>query len=394
MPTSPYEMFWVTLRLGLTSFGGPIAHLGYFERTCVRERQWLTSAEYVGLVALCQSLPGPTSSQVGFLIGLRRAGWTGALAAWCGFTLPSALLMYGFAVLMPANPNPIVAAVVHGLMLTAVAVVAQAVWSMARTLCPDWQRASLACVAAAVLVLFSSPALQLAVMLGGAVGGLLLCPDATLPPANVGSPRPRIAGAALLSYVLLSVALPSLALLAPRGPVALASLFYRAGALVFGGGHVVLPLLQQELVPNGWVSDARFLGGYGLAQALPGPLFSIAAYLGAASAPPHLSLPWALIGLVAIFAPGLSLAIGGASLWSFLTRVRGAAAALAGVNAAVVGVLAAALYDPVWRGGVRAPLDAVVAVLGFALLQRWRTSALAVAAVCVVASVATQVLSL
>jgi chromate transporter len=388
------EVFWVALRLGLTSFGGPIAHLGYFEQTYVRERQWLTSAEYAGLVALCQSLPGPTSSQVGFLIGLRRAGWAGALAAWSGFTLPSALLMYGFAVLMPANPNPLVAAIVHGLMLTAVAVVAQAVWSMARTLCPDWQRATLACVATGALVFFSSPAMQLAVMLGGAIGGLLLCPGATLPAANVGSPRPRTAGVALLSYVLLLAVLPGLALLAPRGPIALADIFYRAGALVFGGGHVVLPLLRQELVPNGWVSDARFLSGYGFAQGVPGPLFSIAAYLGAASAPPHLGPPWALIGLATLFLPGLLLAIGGASLWSFLTRVRGAAAALAGVNAAVVGILAAALYDPVWRGGVRAPLDAVVAVLGFALLQRWRTSALAVAAGCVVASVAVQMLSL
>lgn len=388
------EVFWVALRLGLTSFGGPIAHLGYFERTCVRERKWLTSAEYAGLVALCQSLPGPTSSQVGFLIGLRRAGWAGALAAWSGFTLPSALLMYGFAVLGPTNPNPVSAAILHGLMLTAVAVVAQAVWSMARTLCPDWQRAILACVATAVLLLFSGPLLQLAVMLGGAVGGLLLCPGARLPPANVGSPRPRAAGAALLSYVLLLAVLPILALLAPRGPLALVDIFYRAGALVFGGGHVVLPLLRQELVPNGWVSDAVFLSGYGFAQGVPGPLFSIAAYLGAVSAPPHLDLPWALIALGALFLPGLLLAIGGVSLWSFLTRIRGAAAALAGVNAAVVGILAAALYDPVWRGGVQAPLDAMIAVLGFAVLQRWRTSALAVAAACVVASVAKQVLSL
>ena len=395
MSTSPREVFWIALRLGLTSFGGPIAHLGYFERTYVRERQWLTSAEYAGLVALCQSLPGPTSSQVGFLIGLRRAGWAGALAAWSGFTLPSALLMYGFAVLMPANPDPLAAAIAHGLMLTAVAVVAQAVWSMARTLCPDWQRATLACIATAALMLFSTPAIQLAVMLAGAIGGLLLCSGAQLPATHVvDSLRPRTAGVALLCYVVLFAALPSLALLAPRGPLALADIFYRAGALVFGGGHVVLPLLRQELVPSGWVSDTRFLGAYGFAQGVPGPLFSIAAYLGAASAPPHLGLPWAVIGLGAIFLPGLLLAIGGASLWSFLIRVRGAAAALAGVNAAVVGILAAALYDPVWRGGVRTPLDAVVAVLGFALLQRWRTSALAVAALCVLASVAGQALSL
>ena len=388
------EVFWVALRLGLTSFGGPIAHLGYFERTYVRERKWLTSAEYAGLVALCQSLPGPTSSQVGFLIGLRRAGWAGALAAWSGFTLPSALLMYAFAVLMPTSPNPFVIAIVHGLMLTAVAVVAQAVWNMARTLCPDWQRATLAGAATAVLLLFSGPLLQLAVMLGGAVGGLLLCRSLTLPQADVGLPRPRSGGVALLSYFVLLVAAPTLVLLAPGSPLALAGICYRAGALVFGGGHVVLPLLRQELVPHGWLSDARFLSGYGFAQAVPGPLFSIAAYLGAASAPAHLSLPWALMGLAAIFLPGLLLAVGGASLWSFLTRVRGAAAALAGINAAVVGILGAALYDPVWRGGVRTPLDGGIAVLGFALLQRWRSSAVAVAALCVVTSVAAGALSL
>jgi chromate transporter len=291
---------------------------------------------------------------------------------------------------VPANPNSWTGAVLHGLMLTAVPVVAQAVWSMARTLCPDWQRAILAFLATATLLFFSSPALQLAVMTGGAIGGLLLCSDAQPPSAHVtGSPRPRTAVIALLSYLVLLAVPP-----APRGPLAIAGIFYRAGALVFGGGHVVLPLLRQELVPEGWVADTRFLSGYGFAQGLPGPLFSIGAYLGAASAPAGLSLPWALIGLGAIFLPGLLLATGGASLWSLLTRVRGVTAALAGVNAAVVGILAAALYDPVWRGGVRGPLDAAVAVLGFALLQRWKTSALAVAALCVVASVAGQALSL
>jgi chromate transporter len=386
------EVFWTALRLGLTSFGGPIAHLGYFERTYVRRLRWLTSGEYAGLVALCQTLPGPTSSQVGFLVGLRRAGLKGALAAWLGFTLPSALLMYGFAILVPGATSPVMQPILQGLMLTAVAVVAQALWSMARSLCPDLQRATLAAISALVLLSFGGASLQIVVMLFGAVAGWLLCRNAS--PVHLGGPvahpEPRIAAAALILYGVLLGSLAALALVDRHGPLALAAVFYRAGALVFGGGHVVLPLLRQELVPNGWVSDDRFLAGYGLAQSVPGPLFTVSAYLGAASAPEHASAVWAAIAVVAIFLPGLLLAAGGFSVLSLLVRYPASAAALAGINASVVGILAAALYNPVWRGGVRDGIDAAIAIIAFILLQVWRLPPAVIAAFCVATSVARQ----
>jgi chromate transporter len=404
-----YEVFWTALKLGLTSFGGPIAHLGYFERTYVRKLQWLSSGDYAGIVALCQALPGPTSSQVGFLVGLRKAGWGGALAAWVAFTLPSALLMYAFAVLAPRADGGLMRGVLHGLMLTAVAVVAQAVWSMARALCPDRERAGIAFLSGAMVLWLASPMTQLAVMFFGAVCGWLLLRKAV--PAEAGgavavagtamtiaggangaatSKYYRAGVGAVLLYGALLVVLPLLAVLAPHTLVALAAIFYRAGALVFGGGHVVLPLLQQELVPVGWVSDSAFLAGYGLAQGMPGPLFTVAAFLGAASAPAGFSALWATVALIAIFMPGLLLATGGLSLWSSLMRLRGAPAVLAGINASVVGILAAALYDPVWRGGVHDLLDVVVAIAAFALLQLWRVPAPAIVALCVMVSLATR----
>jgi chromate transporter len=386
------EVFLTSLRLGLTSFGGPIAHLGYFERAYVRQRGWLTGADFASLVALCQSLPGPTSSQVGFLIGLHRAGWPGAFAAWLGFTLPSAFAMYACATLMPWGTNTYINSTLHGLMITAVAVVAQAVTGMARTLCPDWQRVTLATLSCATLLLIPSPATQLAAMLCGALGGLWLCATPTQSPspssnlASLGPSGPARGISLLVLYILVLIALPALALLAPHGPTALVALFYRAGALVFGGGHVVLPLLRQGLVPAGWLSDRQFLEGYGLAQGIPGPLFSVAAYLGAVSAPAHQAALWATLAVLAIFLPGLLLAAGGASLWSLLLRRKRSAAALAGLNAAVVGILAAALYNPVWRNGVHTAWDAVLAVAGFVLLQVWRGSALWVVALCVLGS--------
>lgn len=391
------EVFRAALRLGLTSFGGPIAHLGYFEQTYVRRLGWLTGAEYAGLVALCQTLPGPTSSQVGFLVGLHKGGIRGAIAAWAGFTLPSALLMYAFAILVPRSDSPLLHAALHGLMLTAVAVVAQAVWSMARSLCPDWQRALLAVSSAAVLLIFSNAATQLIVMLLGALGGWLLCdggPARAPGPDNARGPNTRAALKALLLYLGLLGLLSGLALLEPHGLIGLAAVFYRAGALVFGGGHVVLPLLRQELVPGGWISDDQFLSGYGFAQGLPGPLFTVAAYLGAASAPAHASVLWAGIAMIAIFLPGLLLASGGRSLWSLLMRHPAASAALAGINASVVGILGAALYNPVWRGGVNDWLDAALALTALALLQRWRLPPLAIATLCVVYSVIRQARSL
>ncbi len=388
-------IFRTALRLGLTSFGGPIAHLGYFERTYVRELQWLTSAEYAGLMALCQTLPGPTSSQVGFLVGMRKGGFAGGLAAWVGFTLPSALLMYAFAVFAPRADSPLMRAILHGLMLTAVAVVAQAVWSMARSLCPDWQRATLAALSGVLVLLVGSASMQIAVMSLGAIGGWLLCRHVSSPRLQPAAPaNPAAATTALLSYIALLAVLPALARLDPHGPVALAAVFYRAGALVFGGGHVVLPLLRQELVPDGWIADGQFLAGYGLAQGMPGPLFTVAAYLGAASAPAHWSVVWAGIALLGIFLPGLLLASGGLSLWTLVAEHPTVRAGLAGINASVVGILAAALYNPVWLGGVHDGLDAAVTVLAFSLLQWWRFPPLAIVGLCVAFSLIRQVQSL
>lgn len=387
-PASAAEVFRVALKLGLTSFGGPIAHLGYFARTYVQERRWLGDAEYSSLVGLCQLLPGPTSSQVGFLVGYRRAGWPGALAAWVGFTLPSALLMYAFALFASRAAGPAMRAVVHGLMLTAVAVVAQAVWSMARSLCPDVQRAAIAMVAAVLLLSQESAAMQFTAMAIGALGGALLCRTARLPnftpPAGVGlaSAWPLVA---LCGGLLL--ALPVLAARDIHGSLAFTSIFYRAGALVFGGGHVVLPLLRDALVP-GWISDETFLTGYGFAQGMPGPLFTLAVYLGAVSAPAHASAAWALLALVAIFLPGLLLASAAVSLWSWLARAPAAPAILAGINAAVVGVLAAALYNPVCTTGIRSGGDAAIALAGLVLLQRWHVPPILVVALCVAVSVA------
>lgn len=383
---TPGEVFLVALRLGLTSFGGPIAHLGYYERTYVRNLRWLSSEHYSGLISLCQLLPGPTSSQVGFLVGLHRAGWLGALAAWIGFTFPSALAMYAFALWTPADPGPRMQAVLHGLMLTAVVVVAQAVWSMGRTLCPDWKRRLIATAACLLLLFQHSGAAQLAALTGGGIAGGLLCgslrrcaPDLPLQPDH------RAAWLALIIFIVLLIGLPIFAVFDPRGPVALASLFYRSGAFVFGGGHVVLPLLRQALVPPGWMPDTRFLAGYGFAQAVPGPLFTFAAYLGAVTAPLHDSLLWSLLALVAIFLPGLLLAITGLSLFGRLARSGAANAILAGVNGAVVGLLAAALYDPVWTGAVHSVVDVPIVLCAFLLLQRYKMPPIFIAGFCIIA---------
>jgi chromate transporter len=386
---SPVEVLQASLQLGLTSFGGPIAHLGYFNREYVQKRRWLSAEEYAALVSLCQLLPGPTSSQVGFLIGLRRAGIFGALAAWVGFTLPSAVLMYAFAMLAPHSPGPFMQALLHGLMLTAVAAVSQALWSMARSLCPDWQRAAIALAAAALLAFHSNAMLQILALAGGAVAGSIVCRKLkfaiiVLPPAT----HHRTAWIALTVFCGLLIALPALSAFAPHGPIALASIFYRAGALVFGGGHVVLPLLQNALVPGQWISNDGFLAGYGFAQAMPGPLFTVAAYLGAASAPTGASLQWAVLALLAIFLPGLLLSLVGLSLWSQLARVPTALAMLAGVNAAVVGLLGAALYNPIAVTAIHGAFDAAVIIMGFVLLQWRRVPPILVAALCVAASLA------
>jgi chromate transporter len=369
------EVFAAFLRLGLTSFGGPVAHLGYFRAEFVARRRWLDEAGYSDLVALCQFLPGPASSQVGMALGLMRGGWRGMLAAWAGFTLPSALAMVAIAEGIGRLGDPGQAGWLHGLKLVAVAVVAQAVWGMARSLCPDRARASVA-VAGCLLVLAMPGALgQIgAILLGGAFGVATPAPPPDAAPAAVlpVAIDRRVAIACLAAFALLLGGLPLAAGLADSQALRLVASFYRAGALVFGGGHVVLPLLQQAVVPPGWVAQGTFLAGYGAAQAMPGPLFTFAAYLGAAEGPaPHGALG-GLLASLAIFLPSFLLVAGALPFWDALRRRARVQAALRGVNAAVVGVLLAALFTPVWTQAVASPHDFGVAVTAFLLLTAWR----------------------
>lgn len=372
------EVFRAALKLGLTSFGGPIAHIGYFERTYVQRLHWLTAEQYGGIVALCQILPGPTSSQIGFSIGLHRAGWTGALAAWLGFTLPSALLMYFCAVFTTNRHGVLAHSLLHGLQLVAVAVVAQAVWNMVRAFCRDRITAAIALAAACLLLSIGGPATQLAVLSAAALAGMGWCRQTGLQEARLQLSIPSAgAWSALGLLAALLLGLPALALLFPHSIVALADIFYRSGALVFGGGHVVLPLLRDAMVPLGWISDDRFLTGYGLAQAVPGPLFSLAAYLGAANS--YAPSAWsACVALIFIFLPGLLMTIAALALWNRVSRHDTVRSALAGINAAVVGILAAALYNPVWKTAVLAPVDIAIALTGVLLLARWRVPPIAV----------------
>jgi chromate transporter len=377
MPESIGSLFSVFLRLGLTSFGGPIAHLGYYRAEFVERRRWLSEAAYADLVALCQLLPGPASSQVGFAVGLSRGGLPGGLVAWLGFTLPSALAMVLFARGAAAMTGPLSAGMLHGLQVVAVAVVAQAVWSMARSLCPDRPRATIA-VAATLVVLAAPTAIgQIVAILAGAAAGAWLCRDAPVIAATerLAVPVPRgLAVTALALFALLLIGLPIGAAVLPLPALSVTEAFYRAGALVFGGGHVVLPLLHASVVERGWVSEDAFLSGYGAAQAVPGPLFTFAAYLGAVVAAPSAPSGWlgAALCLVAIFLPGLLLVLGVLPFWVSLGRAPLMAAGLRGVNAAVVGVLLDALYDPVWTKGIGGPADFGLALASFALLVIWK----------------------
>ena len=374
------EVLLVFLRLGLTSFGGPIAHLGYFHEEFVVRRKWLDEQAYVDLVALCQFLPGPASSQVGFSIGLMRAGYCGALAAWTGFTLPSAIAIVLFAYGAGALIGPVGTGLLHGLKLVAVAIVAQAVWGMARTLCPDKERASIAVVAALVILFSTSSVAQiLAIALGG-LAGLWLCRGAQ-PVAGAHMPIPvgRAMGlAALTLFFVLLLGLPILQSVEAAPGVALFDAFYRSGALVFGGGHVVLPLLRQAFVGPGWISDNTFLAGYGAAQAVPGPLFTFAAYLGTVVKPSPHGVAGAVLGLIGIFLPGILILLGTLPFWETFRKRAGAQAVMRGINAAVVGLLGAALYSPVWTSSVKTPGDFGVALVGFVLLTVWRAPPLLV----------------
>ena len=371
---SALEVLRVFLRLGLSSFGGPIAHIGYFRDEFVTRRRWLDEQAYADLVALCQFLPGPASSQVGFSVGLMRAGYLGGLAAWTGFTLPSAIALLLFAYGVGSLGGPIGTGLLHGLKLVAVAIVAQAVWGMARSLCPDRERASIAAVAAVIILFSPSSVAQIAAILLGAVAGLVLCRAAPAPAeGHVALPVSRGAGAfalAAFSFLLASVLL--LAGRLPSPGFDLFAAFYRSGALVFGGGHVVLPLLREAFVTPGWIGDDTFLAGYGAAQAVPGPLFTFSAYLGALVTPQPHGVAGAALGLFGIFLPGILILIGTLPFWDAFRRRPAAQAAMRGINAAVVGLLGAALYDPVWTSSVKAPGDLAIALTGFVLLVAWR----------------------
>lgn len=364
------EVFWAFLKLGLTSFGGPIAHLGYFRDEIVVRRRWMDEAEYADLVALCQFLPGPASSQVGFALGLRRAGPLGALAAWSAFTLPSAALLVAFALSAAALQGASAQGVLHGLKLVAVAVVAQAVWGMARSLTPDRQRATIAVAAVITTIALAGSLGQVAAIAVGALAGLLFCRDGGIAPVQATRfpISPAVGTACLILFAVLLAGLPMLAAGTSVHGIDLFDAFYRAGALVFGGGHVVLPLLDTELVASRWVSRDTFLAGYGVAQAVPGPLFTFAAYLGAADS----DLAGAVIALVAIFLPGFLLLVGVLPFWDSLRTKPWAQAGMRGANAAVVGILGAALYNPVWTSAVLGPTDFAIALAGFVALAAWK----------------------
>jgi chromate transporter len=376
MTRSALEVLLIFLRLGCTSFGGPVAHIGYFRAEFVERRRWVSEDAFADLVALCQFMPGPASSQLGISIGLLRAGPLGMFAAWVGFTLPSALAMLAFAYGVTMLGDVGNAAWLKGLKLVAVAVVAQAVWGMAQGLAPDRPRATLAAAAALIALAVPSSLGQIAAIVLGAVVGLTLLPK----PANtraadhvpLGVTLHRgVAVAAIIAFFALLLLLQPIAAAIDNQALRLFDAFYRAGALVFGGGHVVLPLLQAAVVPPGWVSNDAFLAGYGAAQAMPGPLFTFAAYLGAVMIPPPNGALGALIAVVAIFAPSFLLIVGLLPFWDTLRRRQGMQSMLRGVNAAVVGVLLAALYTPVWTSGVHTPAGFGVALVAFVALAFW-----------------------
>ena len=374
-PESVLSIFSAFLKLGSTSFGGPIAHLGYLRTEFVERRKWLDDKAYADLVGLCQFLPGPASSQVGFALGVSQRGVPGGVAAWLGFTLPSAVVMIAFAYGLQLWHGASESGWLHGLQVAAVAVVAQAVWSMGRQLCPDRTRASLAAAAAWLLLAWPSAFAQIcAIGVGAVLGWGLLQPEAEAPTETR---YPASRGIARIAWVLLIgllIVLPIAARSTGNYAVSMFDGFFRSGSLVFGGGHVVLPLLREEVVPRGWISESDFLAGYGMAQALPGPLFTFAAYLGAASNGQPNGWIGGCVALCAIFLPGLLVVLGALPYWNDWRRRPAIRAAMNGVNAAVVGILVAALYDPIFISAVRSRMDFALALAGFALLVFWRVS--------------------
>ncbi len=380
------NIFLIFLRIGLTSFGGPIAHLGYFRDEFVERRKWLDDRVYADLVALCQFLPGPASSQVGIALGLFRGGLSGALASWLGFTLPSAVALVLFGLAVTSIISDTDSAWLHGLKVVAVAIVAQALWGMSKTLCPDRARATIAVIAAAFASFIPGILGQISVIIaGGLLGWLCLTPMSTLSH----SPFPvrlnkQMSVIALVVYFALFMLLPVVAIQSGSYSVQLFDSFYRVGALVFGGGHVVLPLLHAEVVPVGWVTDDAFLAGYGATQAVPGPLFTFAAYLGAVSSQSPSGWVGAITAVTAIFLPGFLLIIGVLPLWESARRYPIMQRVMPGVNASVVGLLLAAFYHPVWTSAIVSAADFVLALLAFLLLIFWRTPPWLVVILCAV----------
>lgn len=367
------EVLLVATRLGLTSFGGPIAHLGYFRDEYVVKRRWLDDKSYADLVALCQFLPGAASSKLGMSIGILRAGPLGGIVAWLGFTLPSAIALTVAALVLGGASGDTIN-LLHGLKVVAVAVVAQAVWGMARNLAPDKPRATIAVLSAAAVLLLPVQLGQITVIVvAGLIGWRLLRSGDTASGPGLHVPIPRWFGVACFGTLLVLLAgLPLLRSVAGTQALSLFDSVYRSGALVFGGGHVVLPLLQAGAVSPGWISQDQFLAGYGLAQAVPGPLFTFGAYLGAAMGPEPNGIPGAAVALVAIFLPSMLLAYGALPFWGVLRTRPAAQAALRGINAGVVGILLAALYNPVWTSAILRPVDFVIASCSFALLTVWK----------------------
>ncbi|MCK0715127.1 chromate efflux transporter [Chromohalobacter sarecensis] len=379
------EVFSAFLILGLTSFGGPIAHLGYFRAEFVTRRRWLSEEDYADLVALCQFLPGPASSQVGFALGLLRGGGWGAAAAWTAFTLPSAIVLVLFASGAAVLDGPISEGILHGLKVAAVAIVAHAVWGMARKLCPDQRRAGIALAAVLLVVLIGGPVGMVTAIVTGAVAGMLFCGDSVY--RDQGGPvsselhfpvSRRVGQIAAAFFAALLIGLPWLAWMSSSMVVSMIDAFYRAGALVFGGGHVVLPLLESEVVQSGWVTPDSFLAGYGAAQAIPGPLFTFAAYLGAEMGALSVPLVGAALALIMIFLPGLLLLVAVLPYWNRFRRLERAQSLMRGANAAVVGILGAALYQPVWTSVVVGSAEFALALTGFLLLSVWKLPAWAV----------------
>lgn len=369
-PRSLMDVLAVSMKLGLTSFGGPVAHLGYFHNEYIRRRKWMDERSYADLVALCQFLPGPASSQVGIGIGVIRAGLLGGFMAWLGFTLPSVILLVLFAFLLQGY-DIAGAGWIHGLKIVAVAIVAHAVLGMGQKLAADRIRATIMVAAAALVLLWTSALSQVAVLVLSGAAGLLLYRNRDNDPPQPGLAVPirrRTAIVSLLLFFGLLAALPIMRSFQIFEWVPLVDSFYRAGSLVFGGGHVVLPLLEREIVPAGWVGQEDFLAGYGAAQAVPGPLFTFAAYLGAMAG----GIPGAALATIAIFLPAYLLIVGTLPFWSSVRQSVHVQGALKGINAAVVGILLAALYNPIWVSAINTSSDFVLALLLFSMLVFWK----------------------